>query len=58
MRVQLEKKAQVFLKNKLDKGIKSIKDKQKKLQEEENKIIQKKKLFLQRNIKKCIRAEK
>ncbi len=37
------KKAQAFLKNKLEKGIKSIQDKQKKLQEEEKKIIQKKK---------------
>ena len=48
------KKAQVFLKNKLDKGIKSIKDKQKKLQEEENKIIQKKKIVSAEEYKKNV----
>ena len=36
------KKAQSFLKNKLDKGIKSLKEKEKKLQDEEKKIIQQK----------------
>ena len=39
------KKAQQFLKNKLDKGIKNIQAKQKTLQEEENKIIQQKKVI-------------
>ena len=36
------KKAQNFLKNKLDKGIQNLKVKEKKLQEEEKKIIQQK----------------
>jgi len=39
------KKAQVQLKNKLDKGIKSIREKEKNLQEEERKIIKQKKLL-------------
>tara|TARA_B100001063_G_scaffold243684_1_gene274865 strand:- start:1026 stop:1550 length:525 start_codon:yes stop_codon:yes gene_type:complete len=39
------KKAQVALKNKLDKGFKSLKDKEKKLQAEEKKIIEQKKLI-------------
>ena len=39
------KKAQTSLKNKLDKGIKSLKDKEKSLQEEEKKIISQKKLL-------------
>ena len=39
------KKAQTFLKNKLEKGIKNIKNKQKEIQEEEKKIIQKKKII-------------
>ena len=39
------KKAQNFLKNKLEKGIKSLKDKEKKIQEEEKKIIQQKKVI-------------
>ncbi len=38
------KKAQTFLKNKLENGIKNIQNKQKKIQEEEKKIIQKKKI--------------
>ena len=38
------KKAQTFLKNKLENGIKNIKNKQKKIQEEEKMIIQKKKI--------------
>ena len=38
------KKAQDYLKNKLNKGIKNIQDKEKKIQEEEKKIIQKKKI--------------
>ena len=48
------KKAQAFLKNKLEKGAKSINDKQKKLQEEENKLIQKKKLYRLKSIKKML----
>ena len=39
------KKAQDFLKSKLEKNIKSIKEKEKKIQEEEKKIIQQKKLI-------------
>ena len=39
------KKAQVQLKNKLDKGIKSIREKEKKLQDEERQIIKQKKLL-------------
>jgi len=39
------KKAQNFLKNKLDKGIKNLKAKENKLQEEEKKIIQQKKII-------------
>ncbi len=39
------KKAQTALKNKLDKGFKSLKDKEKKLQDEEKKIIEQKKLI-------------
>ena len=39
------KKAQNFLKNKLDKGIKELKVKEQKLQEEEKQIIQQKKII-------------
>jgi outer membrane protein len=39
------KKAQVELKNKLDKGIKSIREKEKNLQDKERKIIKQKKLL-------------
>lgn len=39
------KKAQSALKNKLDKGFKSLKDKEKKLQADEKKIIEQKKLI-------------
>ena len=39
------KKAQTELKNKLDKGIKSIRGKEKNLQDEERKIIKQKKLL-------------
>jgi outer membrane protein len=39
------KKAQAQLKNKLDKGIKSIREKEKNLQDEERKIIKQKKLL-------------
>ncbi len=39
------KKAQTFLKNKLENGIKNIQNKQKQIQDEEKKIIQKKKII-------------
>ena len=39
------KKAQDFLKNKLDKGIKSLKDKEKKIQEEEKRLSTKNYFF-------------
>ena len=48
------KKAQSFLKNKLDKGIKSLKDKEKKIQEEEKKIIQQKKIISAEDYKKKV----
>ena len=48
------KKAQNFLKNKLDKGIKSLKDKEKKIQEEEKKIIQQKKIISAEDYKKKV----
>lgn len=39
------KKAQDFLKNKLQKGIKNLQDKEKKIQQEEKKIIEQKKII-------------
>ena len=48
------KKAQDFLKNKLDKGIKSLKDKEKKIQEEEKKVIQQKKIISSEEYKKKV----
>ena len=48
------KKAQSFLKNKLDKGIKSLKEKEKKLQDEEKKIIQQKKVITPEEYKKKV----
>ena len=48
------KKAQLFLKNKLDKGVKNIQAKQKKLQEEENQIIQQKKVISAEDYKKKV----
>ncbi len=48
------KKAQLFLKNKLDKGVKNIQTKQKKLQEEENQIIQQKKVISSEDYKKKV----
>ena len=48
------KKAQNFLKNKLNKGIKSIQDKEKKIQEEEKKIILEKKLISAEEYKKKV----
>tara|TARA_A100001011_G_scaffold332147_1_gene359044 strand:+ start:195 stop:470 length:276 start_codon:yes stop_codon:yes gene_type:complete len=44
------KKAQKELKSKLDKGINSLKNKEKKLQDEEKNIIQQKKLLKQKSI--------
>lgn len=48
------KKAQTFLKNKLEKGIKDIKSKEKKIQEEEKKIIQQKKVLSPEEYKKQV----
>ena len=48
------KKAQVFLKNKLEKGIKNIQAKEKKIQEEEKKIIQQKKIITPEEYKKKV----
>ena len=48
------KKAQTFLKNKLEKGIKSLKNKEVKIQEEEKKIIQQKKLISAEEYKKKV----
>ena len=48
------KKAQDFLKSKLEKNIKSIKEKEKKIQEEEKKIIQQKKLISAEEYKKKV----
>ena len=50
------KKAQNFLKSKLDKGIKNLKAKENKLQEEEKKIIQQKKLINAEEYKKKVKA--
>tara|TARA_B100000575_G_C23058520_1_gene609400 strand:+ start:525 stop:1052 length:528 start_codon:yes stop_codon:yes gene_type:complete len=48
------KKAQNFLKQKLENGIKQIKDKEKKLQDEEKKIIQQKKVISSEEYKKKV----
>ena len=48
------KKAQSFLKNKLEKGIKSIQEKEKKIQSEEKKIIQQKKIISAEEYKKKV----
>ena len=48
------KKAQNFLKSKLDKGIKNLKAKENKLQEEEKKIIQQKKVISAEEYKKQV----
>ena len=48
------KKAQDFLKNKLNKGIKNIQDKEKKIQEEEKKIISQKKVLSSEEYKKKV----
>ena len=44
------KKAQKFLKSKLETGVKNLKNKEKKLLEEEKKIIQQKKNYFRRGI--------
>ena len=46
------KKAQSFLKTKLESGIKSINEKQKKIQDEEKKVIQQKKIISTEDNKK------
>ncbi len=48
------KKAQNFLKSKLNKGLDSLKSKEKKIQEEEKKIIQQKKLISPEEYKKKV----
>ena len=48
------KKAQNFLKNKLDTGIKNIKKKEKQIQDEEKKIIQQKKIISAEEYKKKV----
>ncbi len=48
------KKAQSFLKNKLEKGIKSLKEKEKKLQDEERKLIEQKKIISTDEYKKKV----
>ena len=48
------KKAQTFLKNKLEKGFKNIREKEKKIQDEEKKIIQQKKLIKPEEYKKKV----
>lgn len=48
------KKAQKFLKTKLEKGIKNLKDREKKIQEEEKKLIQQKKLISAEEYKKKV----
>ena len=46
------KKAQDFLKSKLEKGLKNLKNKEQNIQEEEKKIIQQKKLISSEEYKK------
>ena len=48
------KKAQSFLKNKLDKGIKNLKEKEKKIQQEEKNIIEQKKIIAPEEYKKKV----
>ena len=50
------KDAQLFLKKKLDNGIKNLKNKEKAIQEEEKKIIQQKKLVSAEEYKKKVNA--
>ena len=49
------KKAQNFLKSKLDNGLKKLKEKELKIQEEEKKIIQQKKLISPEEYKKKLK---
>ncbi len=48
------KKAQNYLKNKLEKGIKELKNKEKQIQDEEKKIIQQKKVIAAEDYKKKV----
>lgn len=48
------KKAQNYLKNKLEKGIKELKNKEKQIQDEEKKIIQQKKIIAAEDYKKKV----
>ena len=48
------KKAQIFLKTKLEKGIKELKSKEKNIQDEEKKIIQQKKIITPEEYKKKV----
>ena len=48
------KKAQKFLKNKLESGLKNLKDKEKKIQQEEIKIIEQKKIISAEEYKKKV----
>ena len=48
------KKAQSYLKNKLEKGINNLKDKEKKIQQEEKKIISQKKVITEDEYKKKV----
>ena len=50
----LEKKAQTFLKNKLEKGLKDLKNKEEKIQQEEKKIISQKKVISAEEYKKKV----
>ena len=50
------KKAQVFLKNKLESGIKNLKVKETKIQEEEKKIIEQKKIISAEEYRKRVTA--
>ena len=50
------KEAQIYLKKKLDNGIKNLKAKEKSIQEEEKKIIQQKKVISAEEYKKQVKA--
>ena len=50
------KEAQIYLKKKLDNGIKNLKKKEKSIQDEEKKIIQQKKLISAEEYKKKVKA--
>ena len=50
------KEAQIFLKKKMDNGIKDLKAKEKSIQDEEKKIIQQKKLISAEGYKKQVKA--